>query len=153
MPRRHITPITKITYTAPIVPYPEMTHYMVIPENGKRVIKSISSLDWLFYHISCGLSIRKLIFYFTPIHHPYYYPYGKHNIVLEQTNELYFRVQFYHYYNVKNERVDIPPPQQYYDFCALEELLYQHPILYYSFYVKLLRPSFPYYESPNYLTA
>ena len=121
---------------------------MVIPENGKRVIKSISSLDWLFYHISCGLSIRKLIFYFTPIHHPYYYPYGKHNIVLEQTNELYFRVQFYHYYNVKNERVDIPPPQQYYDFCALEQLLYQHPILYYSFYVKLLRPSFPYYESP-----
>ena len=109
----------------------------------------MSSLNGLLYHLSCGVVVRKLVFYFAPIHHPYYYPYGEHNIVLEQTNEGYVRVQFYHYYNVKNERVDIPLPQQYYDFCALEQLLYQHPILYYSFYTRLLRPFFPYYESPS----
>ena len=129
-----------------IQPYPEIVSYIVVLDCGRKIKKSISLLGWLVHHLSfySPHTIRKIIFHFAkPVYHPYYYPYEKHNIVLEQTKEFAFRFQFYHYINVKNERVDIPIQQQYYDFCALEQLLFQHPILYYSFYNKLFLPFFP----------
>lgn len=153
MPRR-ISVMRSISYPNEFVvirPYPEIVAYVAVLDSGIKIKKSISSFCWLLHHLSfhSQYTIRKLIFHFAkPVYHSHYYPYGKHNIVLEQTQEQSFRVQFYHYFNVKNERVDIPIQQQYYDFCALEQLLFQHPILYYSFYSKLFLPTFPCYNTP-----
>ena len=151
MPRRSIPFIRKAKETEgpDIHPYPEMCEYTVVLATGHKVKKRLSSLDWLLNYIQTyGSNLRKLIIRFShPTYDPYYYPYQHHNIVLEQNHGLY-GVQFYHYYNVKNERVDIPVQQCYYDYCALEQLLFQHPILYYSFYVYLLRPPFLSYQYP-----
>lgn len=113
--------------------------------DGKKVKKRAHSLDPLTtpLHLFGWSVLRKLILRFVlPCSHPYYYPYGTHNIVLEQDPYGYFRVQFYHYYNVKNERIDIPIEQQYYDMCALDHFLFENHVLYYTFHGRIIRPPF-----------
>jgi hypothetical protein len=131
-------------------PYPEMMEYTVILMDGKKLRFNISSIHWLENHLHLhGIhSVKSIIFRFVnPRHLSVYYPYSIHNIVLERMS--YFLIpHFYHYYNVKNERIDIPLQQQYYDFCAIEQFLYQHPILYYHIYVNLMRPPFLSFTPP-----
>lgn len=155
MPRRPSAmrqTIFRQSYTGTeIYAYPEMSEYTVLLTTGYKVKKKMSSLDWLLHHIHTygADTLRKLIIRFVhPTYDRYYYPYQNHNIVLEKFHERFYSVQFYHYYDIKNERVDIPVQQCYYDYCALEQLLFQHPILYYSLYMQLRRPSFPLYQYP-----
>lgn len=131
----------------PLEPYPIITEYTAELVNGRRIRKKIHSLDPLLALMNPygAYTLRKLILRFTrSSYDSYYYPYKNHNIVLERIpyDPRHFRIQFYHYYTVLNERIDIPPLQQYYDYCALEHFLYQHPILYQAFYTLLIRPVF-----------
>jgi hypothetical protein len=131
-------------------PYPEIMEYTVILMNGSKVKNNINALHWLETHLHLyGLkSVKSIIFRFrNPSYLSHYYPYSIHNIVLEKISN-FLVPHFYHYYNVKNERIDIPLQQQFYDFCAIEQFLYQHPILYYKIYTNLMRPPFIYYQSP-----
>lgn len=142
-----------------IQPYPEIHEYTAVFMDGSKVKRKYHSLEPLQtpLYLYGSHVLRKLILRFAPpSYHRYYYPYGAHNVVIEQlpppplfdtsANALnvypQFRIQFYHYYNVKNERVDIPLEQQYYDFCAVEQFLYQHPVLYHAFHGRILRPAF-----------
>lgn len=135
-----------------IEPYPEIMEYIVILTSGRKIRYSIASIYWLESHLHLhGLQdIQRIIFrFFNPRYHSYYYPYSVHNIVLEKTSNFIIP-HFYHYYNVKNERIDIPPQQQFYDYCAIEQFLFQHPILYYTLYVNLMRPPFVSYQPLSY---
>lgn len=135
----------------PLVPYPSITEYTAEFQHAQRIKKKICFLEPLLSSITqYGVhTLRKLILRFSgasrPSYDPYYYPYHIHNIVIERVEHdpYYFRIQFYHYYTVTNQRIDIPYEQQYYDYCALEHFLYQHPILYHAFYLPLIRPTFP----------
>jgi hypothetical protein len=117
--------------------------------DGSKVKRSIHELDPLLAPLSLYGShvLRKLILRFvSPPRHLYYYPYGNHNVVIEQSHTLRpfsFHIQFYHYYNVKNEKVEIPLEQKFYDYCAVEQFLFQYSVLYHAFHRRLLRPSFP----------
>jgi hypothetical protein len=133
-----------------IQPYPEIVAYTAILMDGRKLKFRMDSIHWLETHLHLhGLqSVRSIIFSFAnPRYHSYYYPYSIHNIVLEKISN-FLVPHFYHYYNVKNERIDIPLQQQFYDFCAIEQFLFQHPILYYNIYANLMRPPFVSYQSP-----
>lgn len=128
-----------------IQPYPEIHEYIALFMDGRKVKRKIHSLESLTtpLHLFGWPVLRKIILRFAPPSpHPYYFPYAIHNITLEQDLYGYFRIQFYHYYNVKNERIEIPLEQQYYDLCALDQFLFEHPVLYYAFYGRILRPPF-----------
>lgn len=149
------TPTTTTTYPYTIVePYPIVTEYTAEFINSPRIKKKIHALDPLLRHVARhGLyTLRKLILRFTrPSYDPYYFPYRVHNIVLERIHSPgpnpHFRIQWYHYHDVQNRRIDIPYEQQYYDYCALEHFLYQHPVLYEAFYLALQRPNFYFAET------
>jgi hypothetical protein len=152
MPRR--TSSFKPSHGSPFTPflglepYPHITEYTAELMNGTRIRKKIHLLDPLLAQVKeyGPYTLRKLILRFTrSTYDSYYFPYQAHNIVLERTHydPYYFRIQFYHYYTVLNECITIPPLQQYYDYCALEHFLYQHPVFYQAFYAILLRPMFP----------
>jgi hypothetical protein len=136
------------------LPYPtfehevsDITEFIVLFTDGKKVKAPIDRLPWLQKEmVERGISvIRRIIFQFNHrTYHRYYYPYAIHNIVIERYNTLsgrpLFSIQFYHYYNTKNERIDIPPQQQYYDYWALEQFLYPHTVLYHMIFPSLVRP-------------
>lgn len=133
---------------APLEPYLPITEYIAELVNGTRIRKKIHLLDHLLIQVNRygPYTLRKLILRFTrSTYDSYYYPYQIHNIVLDRIpyDPSHFRIQFYHYYTVDNQRVDIPLLQRYYDYCALENFLYQHPALYQAFYTSLVRPVFP----------
>ena len=134
-----------------IQPYPEIIEYTAQFMDGKRIKSnstSIQSLETQLQHHGSPV-LRMLILHFIhPTYHSYYYPYRNHNIVLEKQKDDTFRIQFHHYYNVNNERIDIPIQQQYYDYCALEHFLFQRPILYETLYGRLIVPSFEWYPNP-----
>lgn len=148
MPRRTSPPIYHPLPSLPLVPYPCITEYVAELVHDTRIKKKIHMLDSLLAKVNQygPYTLRKLILRFTRSSYDhYYYPYKNHNIVLERISydPSRFRIQFYHYYTVLNDRIDIPLLQQYYDYCALEHFLYQHPILYQAFYAILVRPVFP----------
>ena len=126
-------------------PYPCITHYIAYFENRKKTKKPITEIRWLedlLRHEGIH-SLRRLLFQFDRPPLSYHFPYSAHNVVLEKTPPYYhFEYRFYHYYTVHNERVDIPSEQKYYDFCAIQQLFYQRPILFYHLFDFIHEPSF-----------
>lgn len=126
-------------------PYPCITHYIAYFENRKKTKKPITELSWLenlLRHEGIH-SLRRLLFQFDRPPLSYHFPYSAHNVVLEKTPPYYqFEYRFYHYYSAQNERVDIPSEQKYYDFCAIQQLFYQRPILFYQMFDFIHEPVF-----------
>jgi hypothetical protein len=126
-------------------PYPYITHYIAYFYNRKNIKKPITELNWLenLLRHEGIYSLRRIIFQFDQPSLSYYFPYSAHNVVLEKKPPYYhFEYCFYHYYTVHNERVDIPSEQKYYDYCAIQHLFHQRPILFYYLFDFLDEPVF-----------
>ena len=71
-------------------------------------------------------AIHKIIFEFAPSS---YYSHGYHNIVLYNTGNHSFMVQFYHYYNSRNQLHVLHEDCQKHDYHTLIHFLYHNPAL------------------------
>lgn len=112
--------------------YPRLKRFILIPVNGNKIKKNIEFIHILenFIMYSGIHNIKKIIFDFY-IYPSTYFPYGAHNIVLENNRyNNHFNIIFYHYYNSYNQRIDIPIQQHHYDFNALLNYLNYNTILY-----------------------
>lgn len=113
--------------------YPEITMYKIIymPRYAQlnKTYSHICSINHeIFYY---GLHrIRKIVFYFKTM--PKEFPYGIHPIILEKEKER-FRVVLYHYYNAKNQRMEMYDEQQQIDYKALIAYLMKHSNLLMSY--------------------
>lgn len=100
--------------------------FVVIFTNGKKVKNSIEHFYWVeeyVYHQGT-YTIKKIIF---DLYHSSqtteYFPYGIHNIVIENSFNNMFNVIFYHYYNCSNQRINISINQQKTDYYLIMKLL------------------------------
>jgi len=101
--------------------------FVVFFTNGEKLKKTICHFylveEYIYHHGTH--TIKKIIF---DLYHSSqtieYFPYGIHNIVIENTfNNNWFRINFYHYYNCSNQRIDISINQQKTDYYTIHRLL------------------------------
>jgi hypothetical protein len=104
------------------------SRYRVHFYDRKSVYHTIQHLSFLEEYIKDhGIApIRKIIFEFNPL--PYFI-HSYHNISLCNTGNHSFTIQFYHFYNSRNELNVLSSTIQYQDYYKLIYLLYHRPLL------------------------
>ena len=121
---------------------PQIASFRIHFTYRKNVHTYIKYLHILETHLrTYGLHfITKIIFYFVknPV-----YPSGIHTITLEKkiiNGTSWFVVVFFHYYNARNQLVDMKIEQCIFDYTAL--LQYISPIKGLHDHLKIIQPSF-----------
>lgn len=106
----------------------EISRFRIVYYGKKSEYHTIQQISILANYIQLfGISsIRQIIFEFIA---PPNFPHRYHNIVLCNTKEHSFVIQFYHYYNSCNQLVMLHENDQRQDFDKLIHFLYHHPIL------------------------
>jgi hypothetical protein len=84
---------------------------------GVRLYYSVSKIKVIDQYLS---RISRIVFIFS---HGIGYPYGNHSITMER-QPYGFRIQFYHFYNAFNQRIDFSMNEKIHDFNVMIELLY-----------------------------
>jgi hypothetical protein len=103
--------------------------------DGKKLKKRIEHFylveEYIYLHGT--YTIKKIIFDFIILNRKTtYFPYGIHNIVIENLfDNNKFKVNFYHYYNCLNERIEFSKEQYQKDYYIMMKLLESTYCIYY----------------------
>ena len=112
--------------------------FVVIFTNGTKIKNTIEHfylVEEYVYHRGTH-TIKKIIFDLYYLYQTNqtreYFPYGIHNIVIEnQFNNNWFSVVFYHYYDCSNQRINLSIEQQKIDYYLIMKLLSSTYCIYY----------------------